>query len=720
MFTLSNFYENATRSSLSLILLIILIPFLLTSCGSGNRRNYNTTSSDMYRNTVSSKPADANGKAFVSPKAADKKYYKVAVTPFRASDDFVGSSIADMLATEILKTYRYELIERSQIEQILQEQSLGIKGVTEGMMAMTVGKVLDVQGVIVGTVLEYGTRNVDNTDLPAVGINVRMIDTETGSIVWTVSGSKFSNKAVSVSSLATELIESMVQNLKNEWIRSGDTFAINIRPPRVLNAHGQIRKIVIDIFSEDKKDILAYSIFRGDQKNGPYEKIAVIKNRGKDIHFEDKKLQDQKTYYYKISSQGSSGFTGLEAEPFAVTTSGPPGAVVGIQAKNDGVREVQLTWHPSSDKNVKGYKLYRSAQNLGPFEEISNIKGREEREYLDRGISGSSFKKYGKLEDNTRYYYKIKSYNEVKVLSPDSQIISATTKGQPKVVSGLTATDRQPRKVTLRWQTSSDPLVKGYALFRSMSEQGFFEEITRTKKKQNEYTDMGKKGGRGKVGSLTDDTTYYYQIKTVNVVDVLSLGSVVISATTKALPLVVTGFSATQNDVKQVVLAWNKNPETGLDRYEVYRGNKAGSVKKDLEEVDANHQRYIDDDLKDNQTFYYKIRAVDQFDLSGPFSVVISSTTKPKPTKPENLQYVFNGERIQLRWKKNRESDITKYMIYKKNIFDWELVGESREPLFLFQEQPEKGTEYIFQVVAIDSTNLESDPSTKLKVKVPK
>ncbi|VAX20350.1 hypothetical protein MNBD_NITROSPINAE01-1912, partial [hydrothermal vent metagenome] len=196
----------------SLLLFVVALPLL--SCAS----NPTPEGADfLSESSGSSQNENLRGTAYVNPNASKKIYRKVAVMPFRAPMELAGASVADTFSTELLKTYRYELVERSQMEQVLGEQALGLKGVTENALAIRVGKLLNVSGVIVGTVPEYGMRAVGGNELPAIGINIRMIDVETGSIIWTVSDSAIADKPISISAFTRRLVKSMMARLAQEW-----------------------------------------------------------------------------------------------------------------------------------------------------------------------------------------------------------------------------------------------------------------------------------------------------------------------------------------------------------------------------------------------------------------------------------------------------------------------------------------------------------------------
>jgi len=824
-FMKSNCVTNGRIVTRFLLLISLAIVFsnMLSSCG--------TPSPPTGKDFVSNSQGDgvqARGRAFISPKALEKKYMKIAVMPFQAPVELVGASIADMVATEILRTYKYELIERSQMEQILQEQSLGVKGVTQNAIAMQIGQILGVQGVIVGTVAEYGMRAVASRELPAVGINIRMIDSETGSIIWTVSESAIATETISISAFATHLVESMIKQLQNEWVRIGDTFAVNLASPQIANSHGDIRKAVIKVFPASPTIAKDYVLHRSRTQAGSYTQITSIANTSqKKIIFEDSGLLDAETYYYKVTATNSAGLSGLGAGPIKITTKGAPEPILFIQAENDGIRECKITWHASADHDVAGYFIYRARSKSGSYKKITYIKKRKVTEFTDKGMEDGSYGSYGKLLDNCEYHYRIRAVNVVGVESPDSPstsaitrgvppivfglegehgmlrkvrlswdastdkyvkgyeifrsdsengpfisvtkisskkktdyidtgkgsswgkagnlgdkttyfykinainvvdvasldslIVSATTKGKPPVVDGLEAVSQLPRKVNVKWHASSGVFVSGYTLYRSVIPSGPFEEIAQVSgKEKQEYVDKGNNSSWGEVGELLDFSQYYYRVRSVNIVDVQSDDSIIVSAITKALPAVVTGFNAENKHVKQMPLQWSLSGETDLKKYEIFRGEKPSSVNKKITSVESDVFQYIDSRLKDGHTYYYKIRAVDKYDLPGEFSVIISGTTKPLPGKPLNPQSELNGLRLKLMWDMDLGNDIAKYQIERNGFFGWSTIGTTMDNFFQLDKNLKAGDKEKYRIIAIDTTGLESLPSHEILVNVAK
>ena len=110
---------------------------------------------------------------------------KVAIMPFKAPTELIGLSVSDMFVTEMLKAGRYDLVERGQMAQVLNESELALAGLSTAR-AVEIGNMLGADGVIIGTVDEYGTVAQRGRSYPVVGVSVRLIDCASGKVVWSV------------------------------------------------------------------------------------------------------------------------------------------------------------------------------------------------------------------------------------------------------------------------------------------------------------------------------------------------------------------------------------------------------------------------------------------------------------------------------------------------------------------------------------------------------
>ncbi len=110
---------------------------------------------------------------------------KVGILPFKAATSLIGTSVSDMFVTELMKMDRYELVERSQMSGVLGETEVSLSGLTAGQAAQ-LGQMAGADGVIIGTVSEYEMVAMGGRTYPVVGISIRLIDVNTGKILWSV------------------------------------------------------------------------------------------------------------------------------------------------------------------------------------------------------------------------------------------------------------------------------------------------------------------------------------------------------------------------------------------------------------------------------------------------------------------------------------------------------------------------------------------------------
>jgi curli biogenesis system outer membrane secretion channel CsgG len=148
--------------------------------------------------------------AVAAPLVAQEKP-RIAVLEFEAKADNQwyqwwragGASAAqDVFVTELVKSGKFRVIERSQLQALLSEQNLALSGAVDAATAVQAGRLLGVKYLLTGAITEYGTSTAGaNTrgigGLPSVrvgrkkfaaALNARLIDTESGEIVWADEG----------------------------------------------------------------------------------------------------------------------------------------------------------------------------------------------------------------------------------------------------------------------------------------------------------------------------------------------------------------------------------------------------------------------------------------------------------------------------------------------------------------------------------------------------
>jgi len=120
----------------------------------------------------------------------------------------IGKGISDMIVTNLVRDGTYSVIERKQLDRILQEQNFSNSDRVNPATAAKIGKVLGVNAIIIGTITQFGaeTRKMDvggvtsRIGLGALGgvgtskskasvvLDARMVNTETAEIMAVASG----------------------------------------------------------------------------------------------------------------------------------------------------------------------------------------------------------------------------------------------------------------------------------------------------------------------------------------------------------------------------------------------------------------------------------------------------------------------------------------------------------------------------------------------------
>lgn len=129
---------------------------------------------------------------------------RIAVIEFKNKADnqwwYHGGAEAaqDVFVTELVKSGRFRVVEREQLQALMAEKNLTLSGDVDPSSAVKIGKLLGVNYLLTGAVTEYGV-----TDKGAHGsgfrgvpgfnagkrsfvaaLNARLIDTSTGEVVW--------------------------------------------------------------------------------------------------------------------------------------------------------------------------------------------------------------------------------------------------------------------------------------------------------------------------------------------------------------------------------------------------------------------------------------------------------------------------------------------------------------------------------------------------------
>ncbi len=125
---------------------------------------------------------------------------RVAVSRFENRSgtgyNHLGEGVADMLVTALVKSKKFSVLERQELEKVLEEQKLGESGLVTPETAPKLGKLLGVELLVIGSVSEFGTKENKvsgglssfisggiKTKTSRAVVDIRLVNTVTGEIV---------------------------------------------------------------------------------------------------------------------------------------------------------------------------------------------------------------------------------------------------------------------------------------------------------------------------------------------------------------------------------------------------------------------------------------------------------------------------------------------------------------------------------------------------------
>nr|WP_092074283.1 FlgO family outer membrane protein [Dendrosporobacter quercicolus]NSL49187.1 hypothetical protein [Dendrosporobacter quercicolus DSM 1736]SDM86986.1 Curli production assembly/transport component CsgG [Dendrosporobacter quercicolus] len=124
----------------------------------------------------------------INPLAAEAAKKRIGVVSFenasQVSDYTMGRGISDILIAELVQNKNYEVVERNRLDALLKEQVRGASGIIDGQSAAQIGKLLGLDYLVTGTIVEAGVEQDFFSTKAKVVVSVRMIDAQTGTIIF--------------------------------------------------------------------------------------------------------------------------------------------------------------------------------------------------------------------------------------------------------------------------------------------------------------------------------------------------------------------------------------------------------------------------------------------------------------------------------------------------------------------------------------------------------
>ena len=362
-----------------------------------------------------------------------------------------------------------------------------------------------------------------------------------------------------------------------------------------LRSIPDINAIAFEWQKVDDSRVDRYYLYRANMQNDgqKLKRVEIIKNRYT-THFSDNNLQPNTQYTYAISSATKQGFESRPTASYTVTTLPRLESVSFIQAISNLPRQIKILWRPHESQRVEKYTIEKTSPATSKWHKIKTVKGRLNIEFIDAD-----------LKDNVVYMYRVIGHTFDGIETLPSEIVKAQTKSLPFGVENLTATNNQPRKITLNWEQSKTNDIVRYKIYSSTRATGSFNKLAIVNANTLVYDDLINKDGH----------ILFYKIASIDkdgLETALNMNAVMGSTLIKINKPIMT---LAQIQGEKAILNW----QSGDNRTVAYIIHK--NIKEDLfnskteKFTNVTDVRFEDKDIIRGVEYTYTLQAVDEFGI---------------------------------------------------------------------------------------------------------
>jgi fibronectin type 3 domain-containing protein len=603
-----------------------------------------------------------------------------------------GTAVTNMLLTSLMNERSLNVLDRKDLEAFMTLNDFQQNDKMDNVI--NIGTRLGLNMIVVGSVEKKGS---------ILLINCRVIGIEQKKVIYSKQ----------IRSLGDASLTSEINDLGKAIVSTVTTGNITVRPGN--------KQIQMNWEFPANAMAVAYEVFRATNQSGPYAKVAQVTIS----EYVDQNLEKNVLYYYKIRAYNEKGARSEFTEIFFAETVLTPNPPVILKADSH-IRSIQITWTPNPMSSgdplrLRGYKIYRSKIEPGPYKEVGNIAGKDLAigmdiaTILDRS-SKVAFKDIG-LTDGDIVYYKVTAYNEKNLESEYSSPIRGLTVSP---VTNIYAQGDLVREVRLSWAAPEGPEIKGYNLYRSTMENEGFKKIAvvdqpaHSGEKKLQYRD---------IEGLADSIRYYYRITAFETPEAETAPKVTVSAITKGKPSAPQDARAVSGLVKKIEISCAPSNDADVEGYKLYAARQSDGQFFLIKKLEGrNNSKFVDEDgarLDDSSKYYYRLTCYNKADVESP-SVEVSATTKSRPSRPQGLK----GESLKLKevplaWGANPENDVSTYHLWRLSSEGGEFkeVAKVAARTDYVDKGLQDGVSYSYKLQAEDRDGLLSEFSEPLNLR---
>ncbi|MBK9248894.1 MAG: hypothetical protein IPM69_12465 [Ignavibacteria bacterium] len=437
--------------------------------------------------------------------------------------------------------------------------------------------------------------------------------------------------------------------------------------------------------------------------------------------------------------------------------------------------KVYLRWKPERSTSLEGCNIYRKSadgdwklitespvKRMTDNQEIRRLLGTQAELFLgllgislpEKGIDSSSYQRFlasPKAMSNFDLlcqiypdFPRVMGEMYVDSLPPKGEIqykISALVNGKEREIALSQAINSSKNEevptvqtleavpaeetILLKWPHTENSLerglVNGYNVYRSSQLLGKYERVNSSPIFPVKITKGGTKLHNQEFVDkfVTNDSTYYYEVRAVNAFGFESIPSLMVQSTPRAVMVNSPKNISTEEFGNGMRMRWESSGENtvevwkSIDRLKNY--HRVFPVSEFQEKADS----WLDIDLEEGTPYYYFIRSKSRSGMMSTSSdtVEFRRVNRTPPTSPQGLKISIHDSKPTLTWLKNPEKDLAGYHIRRA-------IASNPAIQFYLTDSPvvqsnytdsssiTQGQSYIYSLYAVDTAGNLSAPVT--------
>ncbi len=129
---------------------------------------------------------------YVHPNADLSVYERVAVLPLEnlTSERFAADRVRELLTVELSSRNLFEVVESGEVNRVMRTKSLLSAAEIGPEAIQQLGKDLDAQALLTGSVIEFREQRTGTLNTPDIALSLKLLDVESGLVIWSVTDAR--------------------------------------------------------------------------------------------------------------------------------------------------------------------------------------------------------------------------------------------------------------------------------------------------------------------------------------------------------------------------------------------------------------------------------------------------------------------------------------------------------------------------------------------------